>query len=137
MFGLSVAIFAVTSQLLGFYYPALSLMFFMGIFDSTYMISVQSSLQMLVPDRMRGRIMGFYGMTWSIMPLSGLQAGALAYFIGTPLAVMIGGPAVAAFAVGPALLNSKLRGLATLLERVETTSTEPKPSSILREVERN
>jgi len=73
LFGLALATFAVTSSLLGFYSLALFLMFLMGIFNSTYMISIQSSLQMLVPDQMRGRVMGFYGMTWSIMPLSGMQ----------------------------------------------------------------
>jgi MFS family permease len=113
---------------LGYYSLALFLMFLMGIFNSTYMISIQSSLQMLVPDQMRGRVMGFYGMTWSIMPLSGMQAGALANFIGTtfavPLAVMIGGLAVAAFALGPALLNSKVRNLGATLHQLERAATD-------------
>ena len=124
LFGLALATFAVTSSFLGFYSLALFLMFLMGIFNSTYMISIQSSLQMLVPDRMRGRVMGFYGMTWSIMPLSGLQAGALANFIGISFAVMIGGLAVAAFALGPALLNSKLRNLGTTLRQLERAAPD-------------
>jgi MFS family permease len=97
------------------------------------MISIQSSLQMMVPDRMRGRVMGFYGMTWSIMPLGGLQAGALASigFIGAPFAVVIGGVAVAAFAIGPALLNRKVRNLGRELDQGEAAAVtqQPQPSA--------
>jgi len=83
------------------------------------MISIQTSLQMLVPDGMRGRIMGFYGMTWSIMPLGGMQAGALANFITAPFAIAVGGLAVAAYALGPGLLNRQVRNLGTLLRQAE------------------
>ena len=125
LFGLTLAAFAVTSELLGLFPLAMALLFFMGIFNSSYMISIQSSLQLLVPDRMRGRVMGFYGMTWSIMPLGGTQAGALASLIGAPLAIMIGGLAVAAFALGPGLLNRNVRGIANLLEAGESATGAP------------
>ena len=85
----------------------------------------------MVPDRMRGRVMGFYGMTWSIMPLGGLQAGALASigFIGAPFAVVIGGLAVAVFAIGPALLNGKVRNLGRELDQGEAVARQPQPSA--------
>ena len=70
-FGVSIATFALTSQFIGSFPLALALMVTMGVASSTYMISIMSSLQLLVPDNMRGRVMGFYGMTWSIMPLGG------------------------------------------------------------------
>jgi MFS family permease len=119
LFGLTLATFAATSQLLGLFPLAMALLFFMGIFNSSYMISIQSSLQMLVPDQMRGRVMGFYGMTWSIMPLGGTQAGALANVIGAPLAIMIGGLAVVAFAAGSGLLNRSVWAIGSLLEPLE------------------
>ena len=119
LFGLSVAAFALTSQFVGYYSLALALMFVVGVSNSIYMISIQTSLQMLVPDGMRGRVMGFYGMTWSIMPLGGMQAGALANFIGAPFAIAIGGLAVAAFALGPGLLNRQVRNLGALLRQAE------------------
>src|SRR5919106_217630 len=108
MFGLLIAAFGITSRFIGSFPLALAIVFLAGIFNSTYMINVQSSLQTLVPDRLRGRVMGFYGMTWSIMPLGGLQAGALASAITAPLAIAVGGLAVAAFAIGPALANPKV-----------------------------
>ena len=118
-FGLSIVTFALTSRFVGSYPLALALMFVMGTSSSTYMISIMSSLQLLVPDRMRGRVMGFYGMTWSIMPLGGMQAGAIATFVGVPVAIAIGGALVAAFSLGPALINRQLRNLGSILMQSE------------------
>ncbi len=127
-FGLLLAAFSLTSQFVGFFPLALALMFIMAIFNSTYAISVQSSLQMMVPDRMRGRVMGFHGMTWSIMPMGGMYTGALAGIIGVPIAVATGGLVVSAFALGPALINRRLRGLDTLLREAETARVPDWPS---------
>jgi MFS family permease len=128
MFGLLIAAFGITSRFIGSFPLALAIVFLVGIFNSTYMINVQSSLQTLVPDRMRGRVMGFFGMTWSVMPLGGLQAGALASVITAPLAVAVGGLAVAAFAIGPALANRKVRNVGALLSQVETAAAAESPS---------
>ena len=101
----------------------------MGISSSTYMISIMSSLQLLVPDNMRGRVMGFYGMTWSIMPLGGFQAGAIATFVGVPVAIAIGGGLVAAFALGPAFVNRQVRNIGEILARAEV----PAVTSVISE----
>ena len=85
-----------------------------------YMISIRSSLQLLTPDSMRGRLMGFFGMTWSIMPLGAFQAGALAEFVGVPAAVAIGGGLVTLFALGPALMNRRVRNLDVIIQERET-----------------
>ena len=118
VFGLGVAAFGVTAHFLRSYPLALALIGLIGCCNSVYMISIQSSLQLLVPDNMRGRVMGFYGMTWSIMPLGGLQAGALASiaFIGAPFAVAIGGVAVAAAALGPVLMSRRIRNIVRQLQ---------------------
>ena len=118
-FGLSLMLFGTASQAYPSYLLALGIMLFIGIFNSIYMISIMSSLQMMVPNSMRGRVMGFYGMTWSIMPLGGMQAGWIANYLGAPLAVFIGGLAVAGFAVGPAMLNKQVRNIGTLVNQVE------------------
>ena len=118
-FGLSVAAFALTAHYVGSYPLAMALMVIMGISSSTYMISIMSSLQLLVPDNMRGRVMGFYNMTWSIMPLGAFQAGAIAEFVGIPSAIAIGGALVTLFALGPALLNRQVRNLGTILQERE------------------
>ena len=113
VFGASVVAFGVTCHFLASYPLALALMVVIGCSNSIYMISIQSSLQLLVPDNVRGRVMGFYGMTYSIMPLGGLQAGALASvaFIGAPFAVAIGGMAVVLFALATGVFNGRIRQL--------------------------
>jgi MFS family permease len=122
MSGLSVTGFALSSEYVGSYVLAIMFMFLVGVFTSTYMISIMSSLQMMVPDNMRGRIMGFYGITWNIMPLGGMYAGVLAGLIGTPLAIAIGGLLVAIFALGPALFNIQVRNLGILVFEAEETT---------------
>ncbi len=120
-FGLALAAFALTSEYVGSFALALALMAAMGVASSTYMITIMSSLQLLTPDKMRGRVMGFYGMTWSIMPIGGFWAGGLAEAarVGVPVSVAIGGALVSAFALGPALLNRQVRNLGGILAGAE------------------
>ena len=127
MSGLSVAAFGLTSAFVGSFALALAIMFVMGICNTTYATSIQSSLQMLIPDHMRGRVMGFYGMTHNITPLGGMLASTLADLITVPFAIAIGGLAVAAFAIGPAMTNGKVRNLGALLRQVETAPASDPP----------
>lgn len=117
LFGITVAAFAVTSQFVGSFPLALTLMFIIGVCSSMYMIAIMTSLQLMVPDNMRGRVMGFYSMTWSILPLGGMQAGAIANVIGAHWALVIGGAAVVLFALGPAMLNQQIRNLTSLVDQ--------------------
>lgn len=120
-FGLTLAAFALTAEYVGSFALALALMAAMGVASTTYMITIMGSLQLLTPDAMRGRVMGFYGMTWSIMPIGGFWAGGLAEVanVGVPTAVAIGGALVSAFALGPALLNRRVRNLGEILAGAE------------------
>src|SRR2546429_5862822 len=53
-------------------------------------------IQEIVPDRLRGRVMGFYSFVFvGLAPLGSLQVGALAERIGPPAAVALGGAATA------------------------------------------
>ena len=128
MTGLSVAAFALTSWIVGSFGLALALMFVIGVFTSLSNTSLQSSMQMAVPDRLRGRVMGFYGMTYNIRPLGGMQAGALASLITTPLAVAVGGLALAGFTIA-ALLSSKVRNLNGNMREAEAAAEMEQTSS--------
>lgn len=114
--GLSIAGFAISARYVGSYPLAIGLMFTTGLFTSMYMISIMSALQAMVPDQLRGRIMALYGISWSVMLLGGAQTGLIANYIGAPAAVTIGGLLVTGFALGPALANRTIRGLATAAE---------------------
>ena len=137
MSGLSIAALGLTSAFVGSFTLALVIMFAIGMCNTTYAISIQSSLQMLVPDHMRGRVMGFYGMTHNITPLGGMLASALADLITVPFAIAVGGLAVAAFAIGPAMTNGEVRNLGALLRQVETAlasdTPRPRPSISTRQ----
>jgi MFS family permease len=133
MSGLSIAALGLTSAFVGSFTLALVIMFIIGMSNTTYAISIQSSLQMLVPDHMRGRVMGFYGMTHNIMPLGGMLTSALAGLITVPFAIAVGGLAVAVFAIGPAMTNSAVRNLGALLGQVDVATASgthrPRPSA--------
>ena len=123
-FGGAVAAFALSSELVGSFPLALGLMFFVGVFSSSYMVAIMTSLQIMVPDEMRGRVMGFYGITFSLAPIGGMQAGVVASILGVPWAITIGGFAVILFALGMAALNPKVRHLTDLVRpfKVESAS---------------
>ncbi len=119
--GLSIAAFGLTSKFVGSYPLAIALMVVVGIFTSMYLISITSSLQIMVPNNLRGRVMGIYSLTWGLIYLGGMQAGAIANFIGAPYTMAIGGLAVSAFALGPALFNHRIRHLGALVRQAEGT----------------
>ena len=110
-FGIFLMLFAITSTLFASLPIALVLVFLAGASTSVYMITVMSTLQTLVPDELRGRVMGIYGMTYSLMPLGAMQAGIIAEYTSASFAVSLGGAAVVLFAVGMAVTNSQMRNL--------------------------
>lgn len=83
-----------------------------GIYETILSTLLQTS----VPNDMRGRVLSFQTLTWGISGLSGFQTGAIAAFLGAPLAIGIGG--------GILVLNGlrQVRAIATRYrsEQVET-----------------
>ena len=57
------------------------------LYDSMMM----TLLQISAPDEMRGRVMSFYALTFGMAPLGALQGGAIAVFLGAPMAIVMGG----------------------------------------------
>ncbi len=106
-FGLTLLLFSLSP----WYYVSLGVLFVSGIVNSFYLTSVNTMLQDLVPDQLRGRVMGIYGLTWSVLPLGGMVAGGVATVAGAPFAVGMGGVLVAAMAVVVALLVPRVRSL--------------------------
>jgi MFS family permease len=83
---------AAASQLFGpgWAYPVAGFAAFtIAVFSSIFMISSMTVLQLQVPDRLRGRVMGFHGITYSLMPLGGLLAGLMATYTSTSIAISI------------------------------------------------
>ncbi len=59
------------------FYPALAAVFCASMCWSVFMVSAMAVMQLEVPDRLRGRVMGIHTIGFSLMPLGGLLLGAL------------------------------------------------------------
>lgn len=115
--------FIIAFGLSNWYWLSLILLFFAGLVNAFYTISVMTTLQILVPDRLRGRVMGIYALTWSIGPLSAMQAGAIAIVIGAQGAVAIGGIVIVAYAAFKGLAGKSLRDLGLETERAQESES--------------
>ena len=110
-FGATLVLFAVSES-----YPvSVAAFFLMGAVGSVYMITLQTALQLRVPDELRGRVMGVYGMTYNVGPLGSLQAGAIAAAFGAPAAVALGGILIMSFALVVAVVNREVRDMQTVV----------------------
>lgn len=106
-FGLLIMIFAFSKS-----YPlSLALAFFLGLSSQLYMTTINAILQVNLPDQLRGRVMGIFGLTWDLMPVGGMIAGAIAEFAGAPAAVGFGGLMVAGMAAAVAIALPNIRRL--------------------------
>jgi MFS family permease len=111
--GLGVSVFAL-SRTVALSLPALWLA---GVGGSTFSVSVQSSIQLLVPDEFRGRVMAVWSMTHSsVRPVGELWFGMAAAVLTAPVALSVSGAAVLVFAL---LIALPRRGLRTLRVGVE------------------
>ncbi len=77
----------------------MGLLFSGAFFASIYLNLGMTTLQLLVPDDLRGRVMGVWGLTWYLSSAGGFVAASIAELLGTPVSVTIGALAVAGFAV--------------------------------------
>jgi MFS family permease len=83
----------------------------LGISSQFYMTIISAILQMNLPNQLRGRVMGIYGLTWDLMPVGGMIAGTIAEFAGAPIAVGFGGVMVAGMALAVMVFQPNIRRL--------------------------
>src|SRR6187399_3577405 len=73
------------------FYLAVAFLFFAGFGMLLFFATSNTTLQTIVPDEMRGRVMGVWSLVFGAMiPLGSLEAGAVAHFAGTPFALAFG-----------------------------------------------
>ena len=75
------------------------------------MVANNCLLQVNSEDELRGRVMSVYMMTWGLMPLGTLPAGAIADQMGVPFVLSVGGGLVALVFMGAGLLSPRVRRL--------------------------
>lgn len=106
-FGLLIAGFAASRSI-----PlSLVLLFGGGFASSVYLNIGMAALQILVPDELRGRVMGVWSMTYFLGSVGGLPAGIAAQYLGAPMAVALGALSVSVFAVALMVTVPSLRRL--------------------------
>ena len=106
-FGILLISFALSTS----YALSLGLALALGITSQFYMTTISTVLQVNLPNELRGRVMGIYGLAWELMPVGGMIAGAIAEFAGAPIAVGFGGFMVAAMALLVTIFYPSIRRL--------------------------
>jgi MFS family permease len=87
IFSAALALFAFNKNL----YLGVLLLALVGFGIVLYFSTSNTVLQSIVPDEMRGRVMGIWALIFGgMIPLGSLEAGLLADFIGTPATMAIG-----------------------------------------------
>lgn len=87
------------------------LLFVAGVGNSLALVSIMGSLQMLVPDNLRGRIMGLFSITFSMPALGSIVLTSIADTVNPRVAVALGGAFLISFIWFLAFRSSRLRGL--------------------------
>lgn len=106
--------FLLAAALLGFaasriFLLSAGLLALAGFGGVAFMSTANTTFQVSVPDEMRGRIMGVWGLVFAGgAPLGSLQAGALAQYLGAPVAVAIGAAITGAAALTGVLAARRL-----------------------------
>ena len=87
IFSVALALFAFNKNI----YVATVLLAIVGFGIVLYFSTSNTVLQSIVPDEMRGRVMGIWTLIFGgMIPLGSLQAGLMADFLGTPATIAIG-----------------------------------------------
>lgn len=107
-FGTLLVIFALSRS----YALSLGMALLLGIASQFYMTTINTILQVNLPEHLRGRVMGIYGLAWSLMPVGGMISGTIAEYAGAPAAVAFGGTMVAGMALVVTVFLPRIRRLA-------------------------
>ncbi|MDA1258442.1 MAG: MFS transporter [Chloroflexi bacterium] len=69
------------------FFGSAALIMVASVFNSVFLITSMTILQLLVPANLRGRVMGIHAMTFSFIAVGGLFAGGLAQLVNASFAV--------------------------------------------------
>ena len=107
-FGVCLIAFALSKQLTA----SLIFLFAVGFSIVTSIAVVNTLLQQLVTDQMRGRVMSMFILSFmGTMPFGNLIAGVASHRFGAPHTLAVGGLMVVFYSVFVAVKNERLREL--------------------------
>jgi len=93
------------------FYIALVFLFIGGLSNTIFFVVAMTTLQLRVPERMRGRVMGIYTITFSFIPLGGVMGGIIASVYDERIAVAIGAAILASIFVFVGITQPVIRNL--------------------------
>ena len=108
LFGVALILFSVSKSM----FLALLFLIFVGAGSSSFMTANNTLLMTNTPKELVGRVMSIYMITWGLMPLGTLPAGAVANVFGAPLTVVAGGAILTLFLLAVAVAKPRIRQLA-------------------------
>ena len=112
VFGMTVSgSFFVLFALSPWFALSVPILFVAGVGNSLALVSIMGSLQMLVPDNLRGRIMGLFSITFSMPALGSIVLTSIADSVHPRFAAALGGAFLISFIWLLAFRSSKLRDL--------------------------
>ena len=104
-FGTFIMLFALSP-----WYPlSLAMVLMAGVCNSIYLTAVMTTLQMQVPDALRGRVMGIYTICYGAIPLGTIPLSQVSHLSDPRVAVAMGGGLVVGFALCMTLLTGRVR----------------------------
>ena len=115
--GLFISLFALFTATYGNLIVSLHLAAIVGFIVSAFSIANGTSINLLVPDNFRGRLVSLRSITYSLIPLGGLFLASLASFVGIRNAVLIAGITLILIAVGVYALSKNIRNLDFLVKQ--------------------
>lgn len=96
------------------FYFSLGCLFFAGLGMLLFFATSNTTLQTIVPDEMRGRVMGIWSLVFGMMiPVGSLEAGAVANLLGTSFALGFGAIICLAAAIITRIVIARREALAT------------------------
>ena len=104
-FGIFLILFAISP----WFGLSLAMVFMAGVCNSLYLTGVMTTLQMLVPGELRGRVMGIYTVCYGVIPLGTLQLTQVSHLTDPRVAVALSGALVVGFALSMALVTRQVR----------------------------
>ncbi|MBW2624095.1 MAG: MFS transporter [Deltaproteobacteria bacterium] len=107
VFGSALVLFGFCPSL----QSAMVVLFFVGGGGSMFMTLITSLIMGNTPQELIGRVMSIFIMTFGLMPLVMLPAGALAEAFGAPIVVSVGGAGLVGFLVLIAVSQPRIRKL--------------------------
>lgn len=111
------------------YWASMVILLGTGIAHSLYITGGLAVLQNLVPDQLRGRVMGLYGITWSLGPLSMVYGGPVADWLDAPWAVATGASVIIVVALIILVSSPQTRSLRVRVPEAQRAAYQLVPAA--------